>query len=71
LRKRQKRQVTYNQGTVGTPCRGGQTVPRGKIWNASNLVTVGYGKTQLKNPAGPFPSENRRVHVINESDEAG
>jgi outer membrane protein OmpA-like peptidoglycan-associated protein len=36
--------------------------------DASNLVTVGYGKTQLKNRAGPFASENRRVQVINDSD---
>jgi ABC-type uncharacterized transport system substrate-binding protein len=36
--------------------------------DASNLVTVGYGKTQLKNPTGPFASENRRVQVINDSD---
>jgi outer membrane protein OmpA-like peptidoglycan-associated protein len=36
--------------------------------DASNLLTVGYGKTQLKNPAGPFASENRRVQVINASD---
>src|SRR5262249_21450361 len=36
--------------------------------DASNLVTVGYGKTQLKNAAGPFASENRRVQVINASD---
>ena len=35
---------------------------------ASNLVTVGYGKTQLKNPTGPFASENRRVQVINAAD---
>ena len=32
------------------------------------LRTVGYGKTQLKNPAGPYASENRRVQVINASD---
>jgi outer membrane protein OmpA-like peptidoglycan-associated protein len=36
--------------------------------DASNLVTVGYGKTQLKNPTGPYASENRRVQVINASD---
>ena len=36
--------------------------------DASNLVTVGYGKTQLKNPAGPFANENRRLQVINASD---
>ena len=36
--------------------------------DASNLVTVGYGKTQLKNPSEPFSSENRRVQVINASE---
>ncbi|HKS65071.1 MAG TPA: OmpA family protein [Xanthobacteraceae bacterium] len=29
------------------------------------LVTVGYGKTQLKNPSNPTAAENRRVQVIN------
>jgi outer membrane protein OmpA-like peptidoglycan-associated protein len=32
---------------------------------ASQLVTVGYGKTQLKNTASPFSGENRRVQVVN------
>jgi outer membrane protein OmpA-like peptidoglycan-associated protein len=32
---------------------------------AGNLVTVGYGETQLKNPASPFAGENRRVQVVN------
>jgi flagellar motor protein MotB len=32
---------------------------------ASNLVTVGYGQTQLKDPANPFAAENRRVQVTN------
>ena len=35
---------------------------------ASNLVTVGYGKTQLKTPASPFLGENRRVQVVNVAD---
>jgi outer membrane protein OmpA-like peptidoglycan-associated protein len=35
---------------------------------AVNLVTVGYGKNQLKNSSDPFSSENRRVQVINMSD---
>ena len=35
---------------------------------ASNLVTVGYGKTQLKNPSDPFGFENRRVQVVNMAD---
>ena len=35
---------------------------------ANNLVTVGYGKTQLKIPASPFLGENRRVQVVNVAD---
>lgn len=35
---------------------------------ATNLVTVGYGKTQLKNPASPLSSENRRVQIVNVAD---
>jgi outer membrane protein OmpA-like peptidoglycan-associated protein len=35
---------------------------------ATNLVTVGYGKTQLKNPASPLSGENRRVQVVNVAD---
>jgi outer membrane protein OmpA-like peptidoglycan-associated protein len=34
----------------------------------SNLVTVGYGKTKLKNTANPSSGENRRVQVVNVSD---
>lgn len=33
--------------------------------NASNLIAVGYGKTQLKNASDPFGPENRRVQIIN------
>jgi outer membrane protein OmpA-like peptidoglycan-associated protein len=32
---------------------------------AENLVAVGYGKTQLKNPGDPLGEENRRVQVVN------
>jgi outer membrane protein OmpA-like peptidoglycan-associated protein len=32
---------------------------------ATDLVTVGYGKTRLKNESDPFAAENRRVRVIN------
>jgi outer membrane protein OmpA-like peptidoglycan-associated protein len=35
---------------------------------AANLVTVGYGKGQLKNSSDPLAAENRRVQVINMSD---
>jgi outer membrane protein OmpA-like peptidoglycan-associated protein len=33
--------------------------------NASNLRTVGYGKSRLKNSSDPFAAENRRVEVVN------
>jgi outer membrane protein OmpA-like peptidoglycan-associated protein len=32
---------------------------------AADLVTVGYGKTRLKNPNDPKGGENRRVQVVN------
>ena len=32
---------------------------------AENLVTVGYGETQLKNTSDPNADENRRVQVVN------
>ena len=32
---------------------------------ASTLVTVGYGKTKLKNESDPLAGENRRVQVVN------
>src|SRR5262245_27033179 len=31
----------------------------------ANLITVGYGKTMLKNKDNPLASENRRVQVVN------
>src|SRR3954470_24020461 len=35
---------------------------------AGSLVTVGYGKNQLKNTSDPLAADNRRVQVINASD---
>ncbi len=32
---------------------------------APTLVTVGYGKTKLKNESDPFAAENRRVQIVN------
>ena len=32
---------------------------------AADLVTVGYGKTKLKNASDPDGGENRRVQVVN------
>jgi outer membrane protein OmpA-like peptidoglycan-associated protein len=60
---------TYNQGLSERRAEAVRRFLAEKYGiDASNLVTVGYGKTQLKNPSGPFASENRRVQVINASD---
>jgi outer membrane protein OmpA-like peptidoglycan-associated protein len=32
---------------------------------AVDLVTVGYGKTKLKNPSNPTAAENRRAQIVN------
>jgi outer membrane protein OmpA-like peptidoglycan-associated protein len=32
---------------------------------AANLIAVGYGKTMLKDASNPFASENRRVQIVN------
>ena len=38
--------------------------------SAPDLVTVGYGKTQLKDPANPLAEVNRRVQVVNTENKA-
>jgi outer membrane protein OmpA-like peptidoglycan-associated protein len=38
--------------------------------SATDLVTVGYGKTQLKDPANPLADVNRRVQVVNTENKA-
>jgi outer membrane protein OmpA-like peptidoglycan-associated protein len=35
---------------------------------ADTLVSVGYGKSHLKNPANPMAAENRRVGIVNMAD---
>jgi outer membrane protein OmpA-like peptidoglycan-associated protein len=37
---------------------------------AADLVTVGYGKTRLKDPANPMAEVNRRVQVVNTENKA-
>ena len=37
---------------------------------ATDLVTVGYGKTKLKDPASPLSEVNRRVQVVNTENKA-
>ena len=36
----------------------------------TDLVTVGYGKTKLKDPANPLADVNRRVQVVNMENKA-
>jgi outer membrane protein OmpA-like peptidoglycan-associated protein len=60
---------TYNQGLSERRADAVKRFVADKYGiDASNLVAVGYGKSQLKNPSGPFARENRRVQVINASD---
>lgn len=33
--------------------------------DASRLSSIGYGKTQLKDPGAPFDNVNRRVEIVN------
>jgi outer membrane protein OmpA-like peptidoglycan-associated protein len=35
---------------------------------ATKLITVGYGKTRLKNSSDPYAPENRRVQIVNLAD---
>lgn len=60
---------TYNQGLSE---RRADAVKRYLSENygieASNLVTVGYGKSKLKNTSNPFAAENRRVQLVNMAD---
>ena len=38
--------------------------------NGANLVTVGYGKSKLKDPSNPMSEVNRRVQVVNMANKA-
>jgi outer membrane protein OmpA-like peptidoglycan-associated protein len=56
--------------------RRAETIKRFLVRNyripADNLISAGYGKNGLKNPADPLAPENRRVEIVNmaERDEA-
>ena len=57
---------TYNQGLSERRADAVKRFLADKYGiEAGNLVTVGYGKAQLKNEANPFAGENRRVQVVN------
>jgi outer membrane protein OmpA-like peptidoglycan-associated protein len=60
---------TYNQGLSERRADAVKQFLREKYGiEAGNLVTVGYGLKQLKDPANPFAAENRRVQVSNAGD---
>jgi outer membrane protein OmpA-like peptidoglycan-associated protein len=60
---------TYNQGLSERRAEAVRRFLSQKYGiEVSKLVTVGYGKTHLKDAADPFGSENRRVQIINASD---
>jgi outer membrane protein OmpA-like peptidoglycan-associated protein len=60
---------TYNQGLSERRADAVKQLLLEKYGiEAANLVTVGYGPKQLKDPANPFAAENRRVQVSNASD---
>jgi outer membrane protein OmpA-like peptidoglycan-associated protein len=60
---------TYNQGLSERRADAARQFLSKKYGiEAGNLVTVGYGHTQLQDPANPFAADNRRVQVINASD---
>jgi outer membrane protein OmpA-like peptidoglycan-associated protein len=60
---------TYNQGLSERRTEAVKRFLQEKYGiEAANLVAIGYGKTQLKNPSDPFGFENRRVQVVNMAD---
>jgi outer membrane protein OmpA-like peptidoglycan-associated protein len=60
---------TYNQGLSERRADAVKQFLKDKYGiDASKLVTVGYGKTQLKNSSDPFAAENRRVQLVNMAD---
>jgi outer membrane protein OmpA-like peptidoglycan-associated protein len=60
---------TYNQGLSERRADAVKSYLQQKYGiDASQLVTAGYGESQLKSPSHPFAAENRRVQVINMAD---
>lgn len=60
---------TYNQGLSERRADAVKQFLKDKYGiDASKLVTVGYGKNQLKNSSDPFAAENRRVQLVNMAD---
>ena len=64
-----KGSATYNQGLSERRADAVKQFLSEKYGiDPGNLVTAGYGHTQLKDPANPLAAENRRVQVINAAD---
>jgi outer membrane protein OmpA-like peptidoglycan-associated protein len=64
-----KGSVTYNQGLSERRADAVKQFLSDKYGiEASRLVTVGYGATNLKNSENPLAGENRRVQIVNASD---
>jgi outer membrane protein OmpA-like peptidoglycan-associated protein len=60
---------TYNQGLSERRADAVKQFLKDKYGiDATKLVTVGYGKAQLKNASDPFAAENRRVQLVNMAD---
>jgi outer membrane protein OmpA-like peptidoglycan-associated protein len=60
---------TYNQGLSERRADAVKQLLSEKYGiEVGNLVTVGYGPKQLKDPVNPFAAENRRVQVVNTGD---
>jgi hypothetical protein len=52
--------------TIRSFPNAGPTPSSANFGVASNdLITVGYGKSKLKNPGAPMDPANRRVQVVN------
>ena len=64
-----KGSLTYNQGLSERRADAVKQFLSQKYGiEASRLVTVGYGATNLKNSENPLAGENRRVQIVNASD---
>ena len=64
-----KGSLTYNQGLSERRADAVKQFLSEKYGiEASRLVTVGYGATKLKNSENPLAGENRRVQIVNASD---
>ncbi len=69
---RRRRRRGLQSGSVGAARRLDQALSGRQIRHRrpADLVTVGYGKSKLKDPAKPMAEANRRVQVVNMANKA-